>query len=136
LTGARAVLIRGPAGSGKTRLTLALIDAAKAGRIPFALLVADDRVAVEVAHGRLLLRPPPELAGLIELRGVGIRRMPYEPVAVAGSVVDLGAADADRMPAASAQIAEIEGVGLPRLAVAPGADALALLLATLASTPE
>ena len=41
----------------------------------------------------------PELAGLIEVRGLGIRRLPYEPVAVVGLVVDLAAPDGERLPA-------------------------------------
>ena len=115
LTGSRAVLIRGPAGSGKSRLALALIDAAATGLIRFARLVADDRVELTASHGRLLLRPPPALAGLIEVRGLGVRRIAYEPVAVAGLVVDLAAADGERIPASSAQSADINGIRLPRL---------------------
>ena len=135
LVGSRAVLIRGPAGSGKSRLAWALIDAAAAGLIPFARLVADDRVELTASHGRLLVRPPSALAGLIEVRGVGVRRLAYEAVAVAGLVVDLGAADSERMPAPSAQTAEISGIRLPRLPVAAGADALAAVLAALNSEP-
>ena len=55
LVGARAILIRGPAGSGKSRLALALIQAAETGRLPFARLLADDRVRPEAHHGRLEL---------------------------------------------------------------------------------
>jgi HPr kinase/phosphorylase len=135
LTGSRAALIRGPAGSGKSRLALGLIEAAAAGLIRFARLVADDRVELTADHGRLLLRPPPALAGLIEVRGVGVRRVPFEPIAVAGLVVDLAAEDAERIPAPSAQIAEISGITLPRLPVAAGADALKAVLATLHSEP-
>ena len=50
LVGARAVLIQGPAGSGKSRLVLALLHAAGQGLLPFARLVADDRAHVEAAH--------------------------------------------------------------------------------------
>jgi hypothetical protein len=135
LTGSRAVLIRGAAGAGKSRLALALIEAAQSGRIRFARLVSDDRVALTSCHGRLILRPPPALAGLIEVRGLGIRRVAFEPVAVAGLVVDLGAADAERMPATAARRAEIDGVGLPRLPLASGADALAAVLAALHLEP-
>ena len=98
LIGAHAVLIRGPSGSGKSRLALALLQAAERGALRFARLVADDRAHVEAAHGRLLVRPAPALAGLIEVRGLGIRRMPYEPLAVVRTVVDLGQAGAERMP--------------------------------------
>jgi serine kinase of HPr protein (carbohydrate metabolism regulator) len=135
LIGNRAALIRGPAGSGKTRLALALIGAARAGHIRFARLVADDRVDIAACHGRLLLRPSAALAGLVEVRGVGIRRMAYESAAVAGWVIDLDATDAERMPALAAQTAEINGVRLPRLALPPGADALATVLAALHSEP-
>ena len=76
LVGARAILIQGPSGSGKSRLAMALLDAAGAGLVPFARLVADDRCHLETAHGRLLVRPAPALAGLIEVRGLGIRRVP------------------------------------------------------------
>jgi serine kinase of HPr protein (carbohydrate metabolism regulator) len=125
----RAVLIRGPAGSGKSRLAHALIAAARSGLIRFVRLVGDDRVAVERAHGRLLVRPAPSLAGLIEVRGLGLRRVPYEPVAVVGLVVDLAAADAERLPQPSAGATTVEGVTLPRLAVAAGHDPFAPLVA-------
>ena len=91
LTGAHAVLIRGPAGSGKSQLALALIQAAETGLLRFARLVGDDRLHLEVHHGRLLVRAAGTLAGLIEVRGLGIRRLDYEPVAVVGLVVDLAA---------------------------------------------
>ncbi len=118
LVGARAVLIRGPAGSGKSRLALALIEAAKDGRLPFARLVADDRALLDASHGRLLVRPPAALAGLLEVRGFGIVRLPFEPLAVVGWVVDLAAADAERLPPLSAGATEVFGIRLPRLPVA------------------
>jgi len=129
LAGARAVLIRGPAGSGKSQLALALIQAAETGLLRFARLVGDDRVHLEARHGRLIVRP----AGLIEVRGLGIRRLDHEPMAVVGLVVDLAAEDAERLPAAGETA--LLGVPLRRLAVAAGADALAPILALLRS-PE
>jgi len=134
LFGARAVLIRGPTGSGKSRLALALIAAAAAGTIPFARLVADDRTYVEARHGRLLARTPEQLAGLIEVRGLGIRQLAHEPVALVDLVVDLAAADASRLPAPGSGQIEIEGVRLARLAVAPAADPLPLVLAARTTT--
>ena len=133
LVGARAILIRGPAGSGKSRLALALVQASCSGRLRFARLVADDRVKLEARQGRLLARPPEKLAGLIEVRGLGIRRMAHEPVAVVGLVVDLAAPDAERLPAQEGQEATIAGIRLPRLAVASGLDPLPALLAALAT---
>ena len=122
LIGAKAALIRGPSGSGKSQLALALIEAAAQGALPFARLVADDRAFVEGRAGRLLVRPAPELAGLIEVRGLGIRRLPYDPAAVVGLVVDLAASDSDRLPAHDAGETTIESVKLPRLADEPGAS--------------
>jgi serine kinase of HPr protein (carbohydrate metabolism regulator) len=112
-------------------LTLELIEAARAGRVRFARLVGDDRVHLASAGGRLLVRPADPLAGLIEVRGAGIRRLDYEPCAVVGLVVDLDAADAERLP--EKKRIEIEGIVLPRLAVAPGTAALPRALALLTS---
>ena len=134
LVGRQAVLIRGPAGSGKSQLALALIEA-PSGNLPFTRLVGDDRVHVEAAHGRLLVRPAEALKGLIEVRGLGIRRLPYEPVARVGLVVDLAAPDSDRLPTAESAVTEVAGIRLPRLAVAPGINPLGLLIAAL-QTPD
>ena len=131
LAGAHALLIQGPAGSGKSRLAAALIEAAQPGRLNFARLVGDDRVLVESTHGRLLARPVPSLTGLIEVRGLGIRRVPYEPVAVVGAVAELSAGDGARLPEAKGTEVVIQGVRLPRLAVAAGVDPLPIVLAYL-----
>jgi HPr kinase/phosphorylase len=132
LVGARAVLIRGPSGSGKSRLALELVQAARSGALRFARLVGDDRVHVEPAHGRLLVRAAAALSGMIELRGVGIVKLPHEPSAVVGLVVDL-AAEVERLPDQNRQRTELEGVVLPRLAVAAGEPALPVVLALLTS---
>src|ERR1700686_3632727 len=110
LAGPRAVLIRGPAGGGKSRLALALIQAAECGLIAFARLVGDDRIELAAAHGRLLARPPQALAGLIEVRGLGIRRLDHEPVAVIGLVVDLAQPEAERLPGSATQEVAISGI--------------------------
>ncbi len=133
LVGAHAVLIRGPSGSGKSRLALELLEAARTGSLRFARLVADDRVHLEAAGGRLLARPAEILAGLIEVRGVGLHRMPHEPRAVVGLVIDLAAADAERLPDADRRKIEIGGIELPRLAVASGEAALPGVLALINS---
>jgi serine kinase of HPr protein (carbohydrate metabolism regulator) len=132
LVGARAVLIRGPSAAGKSRLAWELIEAGCIGAVPFARLVGDDRVHLQPAGGRLLVRPADALAGLIELRGVGILRRPHEPCAVVGLVVDLAAADAERLPKRDETV--VEGVNIPRLAVAPAVAALPLVLAVVTSS--
>ena len=134
LVGAKAVLIRGPSGAGKSRLAWDLLQAAPQGALPFARLVADDRAYVEAHGSRVLVRPAPQLAGLIEIHGLGIRRLPYEPVAAVGLVIDLADADGGRLPAKESQETLVEGVILPRLSVAPGADALLLVMAWLRTT--
>jgi len=131
LLGRRAVLIRGPSGAGKSGLAFELIEAERGGVLRFARLVGDDRVHLECAGGRLLVRPAESLAGLIELRGVGILRRDYESCAVVGLVVDLAAPDAERLPETGE--ASIHGVSLPRLAVAPGVAALPVVMAAVTS---
>jgi HPr kinase/phosphorylase len=133
LVGARAVLIRGPAGAGKSRLALRLLEQAMTGMLPFARLVGDDRVHAEARNGRLLVRPAKPLAGLIEVRGLGLRRLPFEPVAVVGLVVDLATGDGERLPTDAHSTATTRGITLPRLAVAPGIDPLPLVFAALAT---
>jgi serine kinase of HPr protein (carbohydrate metabolism regulator) len=135
LVGSKAALIRGASGTGKSKLVLDVIAAAAQGALPFARLVGDDHVHVEASGGRVLVRPVPALAGLIEARGLGVRRLAFEPVATVGFVVDLAAEDADRLPAPAATEAEIAGIRLPRLAAAPGIDTLSLVLAWLKTLP-
>ena len=133
LVGAHAVLVRGPSGSGKSRLVLNLIRSASNGPLIFARLVADDRVHVQAAHDRLIARAPAALAGLLEVRSVGIQRLPYEPMAIVAWVVDLDAPTPTRMPEGVAARTAIEGVVLRRLAVAPGCDPVPMVLAAVTS---
>ena len=63
--GGRALLIEGPPGSGKSSLALALIDRG-------AVLVGDDGVLLEGRAGRVWALPPSNIAGLIEIRNVGL----------------------------------------------------------------
>ena len=135
LVGARALLIRGPAGSGKSRLALALIDAARAGVAPFARLVADDRVRLAAVHGCLIASAPEAIRGLIEVRGLGIRRIEHEPRAVVGLVIDLASKDTARLPEPAAAACEVLEVRLPRLPVAPE-DPLPIVLACFSTTPH
>jgi serine kinase of HPr protein (carbohydrate metabolism regulator) len=135
LVGAKAVLIRGPAGSGKSQLVWNLLQAAAQGALPFARLVADDRLHVEPCAGRLLVRPAPALAGMLEIRGLGIRQLPFEPLAAVGLAVDLAAGDAARHPGREASQALVSGVKLPRLAVAAGVSALPAVLGFLRTAP-
>lgn len=88
--GGRAVVIEGPSGAGKSDLALRLIDRG-------AVLVADDRTSVGVEDGRLVARCPATIAGLIEVRGLGLIRLPHLAVAPIALAV-LCADSVPRMP--------------------------------------
>ncbi|EWY40222.1 aldolase [Skermanella stibiiresistens SB22] len=87
------VLLRGPPGSGKSDLALRLIDGG-------ARLVADDQIELTLdAAGRVMARAPKTLAGLLEVRGVGILPMDAARTAPIGLVVDLAPDDkVERLP--------------------------------------
>jgi HPr kinase/phosphorylase len=127
----RAVLIRGPSGAGKSRLAFDLILAGRAGQIPPAVLVGDDRVHLETVGGQLVVRPARELIGLIEIRGLGIRRCDFAAEAIVGLVVDLSAVDAERLPPPESLLIRLNGVEIPRIAVGLGFSALPLVVAAL-----
>lgn len=131
LVGDRAILIRGASGAGKSRLALDLILAGRARQIPATLLIGDDRVHLSRNGDTIRVRPAPELAGLLEVRGLGLRRCEFKTDAGIGLIVDLGAQDAARLPAAAALSASLLGVTLPRIPVAAGEAALALIVAAL-----
>ena len=134
--GDRAVLIRGPSGSGKSKLAFDLILAGRAGQIPKALLIGDDRVYLDIIQGQLVVRHARELAGLIEIRGLGIRRCDFAESAAVGLVVDLSATDAERMPSPDTLFASIDGVIIPRIPVDPPFQPFPLVLAALVTRPS
>ena len=134
LVESRAVLIRGPSGAGKSRLAFDLILAGRSGQIPQAVLIGDDRVHLDASEGQLWVRPARELAGLIEMRGLGVRRCDFAAKAIVGLVVDLSAADAERLPPSEKLLTCIYGVQIPRIPVAAGYAALPLVVASLTTT--
>lgn len=79
----RGVLIVGASGSGKSDLCLRLIQNKN------ALLVADDRVNINVQNSQIVATAPETLKGLLEVRGVGICRLPSKPCARVSLVVEL-----------------------------------------------
>ena len=134
LVGQQAVLIRGPSGAGKSRLALELILAGRSGQLPEAILVGDDRVHLDTVAGQLWVRPAAELTGLIEVRGLGIRRCAFVGEAVVGLVVDLAADDAERLPPPEALVTRLNGVEIPRIPVPMGYQPLLLVVAALTTT--
>ena len=133
LVGDHAVLIRGPSGSGKSRLAFELILAGRAGQLPPVVLVGDDRVHLDTSGGKLLVRPALGLTGLIEIRGLGIRRCDFADEAAVGLVVDLAAEDAERLPPPAALSIQLNGVKVPRIPVAAGFSAFPLVIASIAT---
>src|SRR5437588_4116292 len=88
----RAVLLRGPSGAGKSDLGLRLIDAG-------ARLIADDQSELQRVGDTIAVRAPATIAGLIEVRGVGILRLDVEAEAPLALAVDLVAPEAlERLP--------------------------------------
>lgn len=109
----RGILILGPPGSGKSRLALRLIDRG-------AMLVGDDGVRIERRGARLWAHPPPTIAGMLEIRGVGIAAFPAGSVSLC-LALDL-AASAERLP--DPGVLELEGHSLPCLGFSSAMDAL------------
>jgi serine kinase of HPr protein (carbohydrate metabolism regulator) len=134
MVGARAVLIRGPSGSGKSRLAFDLILCGRSGQLPATVLVGDDRVRLATVDGQLLVRPAPPLAGLIEIRGLGIRRCDHVGQAIVDLVVDLAATDATRMPTSAALHTKIDSVMLPRIPIGSNYSPLQIVIAALTTT--
>jgi len=132
--GERAVLIRGPSGAGKSRLAFELILAGRAGQIPPAILVGDDRVHLATRSGEMWVSPAPALAGLIEIRGLGIRACDFVSEAPIGLVVDLMAEDAERLPPQRVLRANENGIRMPRIPVGAGYPPLPLVVAALITT--
>lgn len=133
--GGRGVLIRGPSGAGKSHLAFALILAGGAGRVPPVDLVADDRVILARDGEQVIATAPHALAGLIEIRGAGLRRLPHVPSVALALVVDLDAGDAARLPSPESCRCVISGVELPRLAVLKPGDAVQQVLALCLTEP-
>jgi HPr kinase/phosphorylase len=65
----RALLIEGPPGTGKSSLALALLDRG-------AQLIGDDGVSLSCQDRAVIAAPPPNIAGKLEIRGVGIVDLP------------------------------------------------------------
>lgn len=110
------MILAGASGAGKSDTALRLI--VEHG----AILVSDDQTEIRLStadpphEGELWVSPPPALAGLIEVRHVGLMRIPFQPQARACLYVELvtDAASLPRLPDAGASI-NIHGVALRRI---------------------
>lgn len=106
--GGRAVLIEGLPGSGKSDLSLRLIDRG-------ATLISDDYTLVLRRQDGLVATPAPNIAGKIEVRGLGIVSMPYAAEAPVALVVSLGE-PVERLPEAGAR-RKVLGVDIPNISL-------------------
>lgn len=104
------VLLRGAPGSGKSDLALRLIDGG-------AQLVADDRVVLDRREGGLWARAPSTLAGLLEVRGIGVVKIGAIDEAPVRLVVDLAPpGQIARLPECDEVTLQGESLPLHRLA--------------------
>jgi serine kinase of HPr protein (carbohydrate metabolism regulator) len=122
-TDGRSVLITGPSGAGKSDLTLRMLDRG-------FTLVSDDQTIVRRDGDRLLATAPPNLAGKLEIRGIGIVEMDHLSEIPVALIVEL-TSDIQRLPDDSRE-RPILGVRLPLISIdamtasAPSKVALAL----------
>lgn len=113
----RAVLIEGPPGSGKSSLVLALIDRG-------GVLVGDDGVVLERRGSRLYASPPPAIAGLLEVRNVGLLEYPVVHDVPVALVLRLDPAAPRFIDAA--EEATLDGIALPLVRLWPDSSVLHL----------
>jgi len=110
--GGHGVLLRGPPSTGKSDLALRLIAETPPPAEPPAYLVADDQVEITRDGKNLTARAPEPIAGMLEIRGVGIRRVPSVPQVPVALIVDLVPRDAiPRLPPEPSPTEDI--LGLP-----------------------
>lgn len=114
----RALMIEGPPGSGKSSLALALIDRG-------AQLIGDDAVTLSCVGATIMVAPPPNIAGLIEVRGIGLIKVPLARPALLALILTLGGPHGDRLPDKPAQ-RSIMGCTIPALPFDPGSIAPAV----------
>jgi HPr kinase/phosphorylase len=112
-----ALAIEGPPGSGKSSLALALIDRG-------AMLIGDDGVTLRREDAGIIASPPPNIEGLIELRGVGLFEMPLAPPCPLALILSLGVGG-ERLPG-TASYRELLGFNVPCLPFYPGSIAPAV----------
>lgn len=126
---AQGVLLRGASGAGKSDLALRLIDVGGA-------LIADDYVSLVLENGQLTAMPSATTRGLIEVRGIGLVKMPFCEKAIISTCVDLDpATPEERMPESQMTFLNekgLEGIKLRHIRLNPfHASAVAKLRAFL-----
>ena len=101
------ILIRGTSGAGKSDLALRLINHG-------ACLVADDQVTLNAHKEQIIASAPKNLFGLIEVRGIGILRLPPSTPTPVRLVVNLVEhKNIERLP--ESKVANILGISIKRI---------------------
>lgn len=108
----RALLITGPPGSGKSSLTLALLERG-------AGFIGDDGVTLTRKEDTIIAHPPPNIAGLLDVRGVGLAHIDLTDPGPVALVLELGTKPTERLPESLAR-RELLGCPIPVLAFDPG----------------
>ena len=108
LLNGQGVLLLGESGSGKSTTALYLIEAYD------GMLIGDDRIHLTGVDKELMAHPHDELRGLIEMRGLGLLRLPYCERAKIALAVDLTKPDPAPRLAPDAHFAH-QGAAVPLL---------------------
>ena len=116
--GGRALAVEGLPGCGKSSLALALIDRG-------ARLIGDDGVTLTREGDQIIASPPPNIAGLLELRGVGLFECKTAPPCPLSLILMLGGPAVERLPE-TLPSRDILGVDIPSLFFDPGTIAPAI----------
>ena len=132
--GGAGVLLRGPSGAGKSDLALRMIEGG-------AHLVADDRVVLTASGGDLIASAPGPIAGLLEVRGIGLVRLDEGrisarvPLRLVADLLPPGSGGArERLPSGDTVV--LGGIAVARIALAPfEASAVAKLRLAVGSGP-
>ena len=130
----KGILLAGPAGVGKSDLALRLINEG-------AHLVADDQTELNLKNDQLIASPPAAIAGLFELRHIGLVKMPFEPFVRVALYIELLplAEPIERLPDTDTVLLLGQAVTrfkLPAYAASTPAKIRAALFCSFATTPS
>lgn len=101
----------GPSGSGKSDLALRIMDAGGS-------LISDDYTVLTVLNNQLVASPPENIKGMMEVRGVGLLRVPTIRSAIVDVLVSCSPKESiERLPPVIHT--EIEGIQCRQLHLYP-----------------
>lgn len=107
----KGVLLKGKSGSGKSDVALRLIDRGHQ-------LVSDDQVKLTIVDNALYASAPENIAGMLEIRGLGIINIPYVQSIIIDMVVELAdKGSVERMPSLTDTL--INGISISHFMLYP-----------------